>query len=347
MSTLYTPNVGTARLVSELIGAGERHLRDRKFIRITPPRIVPASGACENVDTLFEITVGGDPRWFHGGHKRAYFAQTCQLYLESLLGEGGLERVYCIGPSARAEATIDHRHLTEFEMIEIEFRGTFDELLQEIELFIGSLVGMVKSVPESERTGYGLPADLSHLDRHPESFPRITYAEAIAELNLPWGSDISSSHEKELIANHGRGPILITRYPNPMSERMKILFAHKVNGLAIKFFNMVPDPNDPEYVLSCDCIVPYGGECVGSAARVWKHEEFADRLYASPMFARLQEKDSFAKEGFGWYLSMLQAWPSVPHAGCGFGMSRIFQYLLGEPDITKVVTFPSNRARLY
>jgi asparaginyl-tRNA synthetase len=345
--SLYTPNLNVTRFIDLIVGTGEQHLRSRKFIRITPPRIVPASGACENVDTLFEITVGGDPRWFHGGHKRAYFAQTAQLYLESLLGNGGLDRVYCIGPSARAESTIDHRHLTEFEMIEIEFRGTFDELLQEIELFIGSLVRQSLTIPESERQLHGLPTDLSHLDEHPDVFPRISYADAIAELGLPWGSDISSAHEKELIANHGKGPILITRYPNPMSERMRILLDHRVSGLAIKFFNMVPDPEDTEYVLSCDCIVPDGGECVGSAARVWRHEEFAERLYASPMYARLMEKDTFAKDGFGWYLAMLQEWPSVPHAGCGFGMSRIFQYILHERDITKVVTFPSNRARLY
>mgnify|MGYP001615773497 CR=1 FL=1 len=345
--SFYPPNIEKTRLVDLMMACGEKHLRQRGFVRVTVPRIVPASGACENVDTLFEITVGGDPRWFHGGHKRAYFTQTGQLYLETLLGEKGFEKVYCIGPSARAEATIDHRHLTEFEMIEIEFRGTFDQLLEEIELFIGGLIKEVLSIPQEEKAAYGLPTDLAHLVDHPQTFLRLNYQEAIKELDLAWGSDISSAQEQELIANHGKGPIFITRYPNPMSERMEILLAHKVPDLAIKFFNMQPDPNDPEYVLSADCIVPYGGECVGSAARVWELEVFKNRLFSSAMFKRLQEKDRFAEEGFAWYLEMLEKFPLTPHAGCGFGMSRIFQYILTEKDITKVVTFPSNRARLY
>ncbi|MFH0804677.1 MAG: amino acid--tRNA ligase-related protein, partial [Patescibacteria group bacterium] len=194
---------------------------------------------------------------------------------------------------------------------------------------------------------FGLPADISHLDRHPREFPRIRYRDAVAELGLAWGDDIPSAGERRLIASHGGGPILITRYPNPESHRMKKILAADSSGKAIKFFNMQPDPEDPDHVLSCDCIVPYGGECVGSAARVWQHEEFKQRLYGSLMFHRLREKDPDAARGFAWYLEMLRRFPSVPHAGCGFGLSRIFQYLLAETDITKVVTFPSNRERIY
>jgi len=343
----YTPNVKTIRFGDRMVQAGEQHLRSRGFLRVTVPRIVPASGACENVDTLFEISVGGNTRWFQEGRKQAYFAQTGQLYLESLLGKGGLPKLYCVGPSARAETAVDTRHLTEFEMIEIEFRGSFPELLQEIELFITSLVQAVLALPAAERSEYALPADLSHLERHPKEFPKIRYRDAISELGLAWGSDISSKLEKQLIANHGGGPILITHYPNPMSERMQRLFERNAQDLAIKFFNMIPDPEDPDHVLSCDCIVPTGGECVGSAARVHTVKEFRERLFSSPMFKRLKEKDPLAEQGFSWYLGMLEKFPSVPHAGCGFGMSRIFQYLLAEPDITKVVVLPSNRERLY
>jgi len=94
-------------------------------------------------------------------------------------------------------------------------------------------------------------------------------------------------------------------------------------------------------------IVPYGGAYVGSAARVYQYDEFRRRLFGSDMFKRLQQKDDRAEEGFSWYLSTFKKFPSVPHAGCGFGMSRIFQYLLAEKDITKVVVLPSNRARIY
>ncbi|MFA5052345.1 MAG: amino acid--tRNA ligase-related protein [Patescibacteria group bacterium] len=349
----YSPNLKTISFADLMIQAGEKHLRQRGFKRVTVPRIVPASGACENIDTLFEINVDGNERWFSMDtdngpqHKKAYFAQTGQLYLESLLGQGGLPKLYCVGPSARAESAVDTRHLTEFEMVEIEFHGTFDELLAEIEGYMNALVGAVRTVQPSERTAYGLPEDLAHLEKHPQVFPKLLYREAIDELGLTWGDDISSAGERELIKNHGNGPIFITRYPNPESERMKKILEKDPDDKAIKFFNMLPDPNDPEHVLSADCIVPYGGECVGSAARVWRYEEFRDRLFNSLMFKRLKEKDGQAELGFAWYMHMLKTYPSVPHAGCGFGMSRIFQYLLAETDITKVVTFPSNRARLY
>ncbi|MFC1687512.1 amino acid--tRNA ligase-related protein [Patescibacteria group bacterium] len=336
-----------------MIQVGEDHLRSKGYLRVTVPRIVPASGACENVDTLFEISVGGNQEWFimnNNGdsvQKRAYFAQTGQLYLESLLGEGGFKKLYCVGPSGRAEETVDTRHLTEFEMIEIEFHGSFDELLSEIEQFIGSLVKAVIRVGDNEKKAFGLSDNLSHLENHPETFPKITYRDAIKELGLTWGDDISSKLEKELIKNHGGGPIFIIRFPDPESDRMKKILAKDPDDKAIKFFNMLPDPDDDEQVLSADCIVPYGGECVGSAARVHEYEEFKSRLFSSLMYKRLQEKDPHAETGFAWYLEMLQKYPSKPHAGCGFGMSRIFQYLLGNSNITQVVTFPSNKERVY
>jgi len=343
----HDPNFKTIKFIDKMVEAGEAYLRRKGFQRITVPRIVPASGACENIDTLFEIGVDGDINWFNKGEKRAYFAQTGQLYLESLLGRGGLEKVYCIGPSGRAEPKADTRHLTEFEMIEIEFRGDFDQLLKEIEMFITHLVMTLKSIPEEARPSYGLPKDLAHLERHPSVFPRIEYEEAIEELGLEWGDDMSSVQEQEIIKNHGGGPILIIRFPNPESERMQQLFAANKDDLAIKFFNMKPDPDNPELVQSADCIVPFGGECVGAAARVWQYEEFRDRLYNSEMFKALAAKDEKAKDGFAWYLEMLQRYPSIAHAGCGFGLSRIFQYLLGETNITQAVTFPSNRSRIY
>ncbi len=353
MQTLI-PNISTIPFGSRMVQTGEDHLRERGFIRVTVPRIVPASGACENIDTLFEIGVAGDTYWFSTVNgdgtrrgKQTYFAQTGQLYLESLLGKGGLPKLYCVGPSARAEAKVDTRHLTEFEMIEIEFRGSFDELLHEIELFINALVKSVQAIPAAERARYALPTTLSHLEKHPETFPRIRYREAIEELGLTWGDDISSAQEQELIQNHGGGPILIVRFPNPESERMKKILAADADAKAVKFFNMIPDPEDPEHVLSCDCIVPYGGECVGSAARVWRYEEFRDRLFSSLMFRNLKQRDPDAEAGFAWYLDMLQQFPSEPHAGCGFGLSRIYQYLMAQPDITKVVPFPVNRERLY
>jgi len=222
-------SIGSAHIMrpwisTKMVNTGERYLRKKCFQRITVPRIVPASGACENIDTLFEIGVDRDINWFNKGEKRVYFAQTGQLYLESLLGRGGLEKVYCIGPSGRAEPKVDTRHLTEFEMIEIEFRGNFGDLLVEMEDFITNFINTIKAIPKEKRVECGLPNNLSHLENHPDSFPRVQYEDAVKELGLEWGDDISSTQEKELIKNHGRGPILIVRFPNPESERMQKTF---------------------------------------------------------------------------------------------------------------------------
>jgi len=324
------PNFEMIRFTDEMMHIAEDYLRSNKgFLRVTVPRIVPVSGACENVDTLFEISVASDYNWFKS--KRAYFAQTGQLYLESLLY--AYSYLYCIGPSARAETIVDTRHLTEFEMIEIEFAGDFRDLLTEIEGFISNLVYELR-YPQV-------------LENYLPTFPKIKYKDAIQELKLEWGKDISSEQEKILIANHGNRPIFIIYYPNPMSERMQKLFEDDVPNLAIKFFNMLPYPDDPDYVLSADCIVPYGGKCVGAAARITDADEFQKRLCNSPMLSRLKEKDANAEQGFEWYIKMMRKYPPPPHVGCGFGMSRIFQYLLSEPDITKVVVIPSNKGMLH
>lgn len=347
------PNFDVIRFGDAMMQACEAHLRRLGFLRVTVPRIVPAAGACENVDTLFEIFVGNDPHWFvvrdaegQRMKKRVYFAQTGQLYLESLLGNPQNPLLYCVGPSARAERGVDTRHLTEFEMVEIEGAFSFTQLLEYIEGTITALVDAAKAIPVTERVLYGLPATLTHLSNHPARFTRLRYEEAIARMNVPWGNDLSSTQEQKLVAECG-GPIFITHFPNPEHPRMKALLAADPNGKAIKFFNMLPDPENPEYVLSADCIVPFGGECVGSAARVHEVDVFQERLYNSLMFKRLLEKDSDAKRGFAWYIEALQRYRSVPHAGCGFGMSRIFQYILGRNDITKVVPFPSNHERVY
>lgn len=372
MRTIFEPNFHAIRLDDLMTATAEDFLRGRGFLRVTAPRIVPASGACENVGTLFQVYVAGKPHWFisaNGGgkpkrdgtpkrakKKRVYFAQTVQLYLESLLGKDGFGKLYSVGPSARAEEAAngpdgkpqeDTRHLTEFEMVEFEFRGTFAENLCMIEQTITAMVGVVCALPESEHAAYGLSRGVAHLASHPVSFPRINYSEAIEELGITWGDDISSAQEQQLVANHGQGPIFIIRYPNPESDRMKRILADDDRGKAIKFFNMVPDEQDPEYVFSADCIVPYGGECVGSASRVWHLEEFASRLYSSLMFTLLLKQDRDAKEGFAWYMEMMERYPSQPHAGCGIGKSRVLQYLLAEPDIRKVVPFPSTQLRIY
>ncbi len=322
--------------ISEIIKAGRNSLEKRGFTEIVVPRIVRATGACENVNTLFEVSVDRNHDWF--GNK-AYLAQTGQLYLEALVPE--FKKVYCTGPSFRAEGSVDSRHLTEFMMIEIELEGNFDQLLQEIEAFVNGIAKQLVEVSKTKNIGLSKET-LERLENCPEVFLKVTYDEAIELLkekgeSIEWGDDISSKREKIIVEHFDNQPVFITRYPDPMVD-------HGMEIEVEKFFNMLPDSENPGRVLSSDLILPYGGESVGSAARVHLADEMVTRLKNSKMFKRL-EKMGGSLDDFSWYINQLKN-GSVPHAGCGFGMARIIQWIMGTTDIKEAVTFPSNKANI-
>jgi len=111
--------IATAKLERQVIKSMRNYLEEKGFFEIFPPKIVRASGSCENVDTLFEVGVNGNVHWFHSKMKhRSYLSQTAQLYLEAFVPY--VKKVYTVGPSFRAEPGNDNRHLTEFTMLEIE-----------------------------------------------------------------------------------------------------------------------------------------------------------------------------------------------------------------------------------
>jgi len=324
------------KLISQILKAGREILEKRGFTEVVVPRIVRATGACENVNTLFEVSVEKNYKWFGN---QAYLAQTGQLYLEALVPE--LDKVYCSGPSFRAEGKVDERHLTEFMMMEIEFAGNFDQLLVEIEFFVKTITDKIVEVSRLQE--FGLSEEtLIRLESCPKVFTKLTYDEAINLLKelgekIEWGDDINSVREKILIEYFKNQPIFITRYPDPMYDFGKEIEVEK-------FFNMLPDAENPGRVLSSDLILPYGGESVGSAARVHLADEMVARLKNSKMFKRL-EKMGGSLDDFAWYIEQLKK-GSVPHAGCGFGLARIIQWILGTADIKEAVIFPSNKSMI-
>jgi len=317
--------------------AARNHLEKEGYKEVIVPRLVRASGACENIDTLFEVSVDKNHTWFNSP---GYLAQTGQLYLESLVPKIG--KVYCSGPSFRAEPKVDNRHLIEFHMFEIELATDFKGLLKEIEKFITAIAAVAVSAADQKLID--LPtANRERLSSLPNQFVKITYDEAIELLKnlgekIIWGDDISSDREKKLLAYFDQQPFFITHYPDPMWDHGQIIEVEK-------FFNMLPDPEKPGRVQSSDLILPFGGESVGSAARVHNVEVMVDRLKKSRMFNRLLSKGG-SFEDFGWYVKKLKTEGGVPHAGCGFGMARILQWVLGETDIRNAVTFPSTRATI-
>ncbi|MBD3208055.1 MAG: hypothetical protein GF370_01190 [Candidatus Nealsonbacteria bacterium] len=329
--------IAAVKIESETIKSMKNFLEKEGFIEMFPPKIVRASGACENIDTLFEVGVDGDLYWFNPKDPcRAYLSQTAQLYLEAFTPYLG--KVYSVGPSFRAEEGSDNRHLTEFTMLEIEFAGGFEKLLWYIENTIYQVVNSFLNLTIEEQSLLGIQeADLRRLEKIKLPFPRTTYQEAINLLGIEFGDDISSRQEQELIENFGGQPLFITHFPNP-------LFDHGKEIEVEKFFNMIPDPSNPKWVLSADLILPTGGEAVGAAQRVHEPKELKQRLRDSKMFARLKRKGG-SMDDFEWYFKRAKE-KTVPHSGCGFGIGRIVKFLRQEADIREAITFPLNQVNI-
>ena len=328
----------TARLEGFVLKEAEEFFRQQGFTPLFPPKIVRASGACENINTLFEVSVDKDHKWFD---RNAYLSQTGQLYLEAMVPE--LKKVYCVGPSFRAEPKIDARHLTEFTMLEIEFAGDFEDLLSYEESLVHHVAKKVADYPQAKEK-FGLSdQDIKRLKKCPSKFRRFTYDQAIDKLkelgeDIEWGDDISSHREKLLLATVDNQPFFITHYPDPMYPEHQDIEVEK-------FFNMLPSKDSPGRVLSADLILPFGGEAVGAAARVHILDELVRRLKNSKMYKRLEKKGGDISD-FEWYINHIKENGAVPHAGCGFGMSRILQYIGGKKDITDAVTFPANKGMI-
>jgi asparaginyl-tRNA synthetase len=303
-----------AKIEASLLKGAREYFDDNGFVEIVVPHLTRATGACENVFTMFTVD--------HFNEK-AYLAQTGQLYLEVLTPF--LEKVWCVGPSFRAEPSVDKRHLTEFTLIELEFQGTLRELLEHIE---GVVHSMIQEVIAKRREELELlEIDRKRLNAQPP-FKKITYTDAVRELeefNVKWGDDLKSWHEKFLTEKHGNKPLFITHYPK-----------------AIKFFNMKTNEENPDIVNSADLLLPYSGEAVGAAEREYEYEELYKRLESSTMLKQLIERGGSIKD-FEWYLEFYRKFGGIPHAGCGIGLNRVTQYVLGSKDIRTTTVFPLNK----
>ncbi len=298
------------RIRSELEQACRDFFYERDFILIDSPILTPA--ACEGTSTLFETDYFGD---------KAYLSQSGQLYLEPAAAAFG--RVYCFGPTFRAEKSKTRRHLMEFWMIEPEVAFLEFEGLQELaEEFIESLVDRVMERCKEELKT--LERDVSKLEHVTRPFPRISYREAIdllASKGMPvkFGDDFGGD-EETVIANSFDRPVMITRYP-----------------AAIKAFYMQPDPKDPSVALALDMIAPEGyGEIIGGSQRIHDHDL---------LLQRLREHD-LPIEAFQWYLDV-RKYGTFPHSGFGMGLERVVAWISGVPHLRETIPYPRMLNRIY
>ncbi|HXO19693.1 MAG TPA: asparagine--tRNA ligase, partial [Thermoanaerobaculia bacterium] len=271
------------RVRSEVEQAIRDFFYERDFTLVDSPILTPA--ACEGTSTLFETDYFGD---------KAYLSQSGQLYLEP--AAAALGKVYCFGPTFRAEKSKTRRHLMEFWMVEpevafLEFEGLCD-LAEEFVLYLTGRV--LDRAKEELKT---LERDTAKLEAVVGPFPRITYTEAVKVLNeagnpMQWGDDFGGDEETILASRYDR-PVMVTRFP-----------------AAFKAFYMQPAPENPDTVLGLDLLAPEGyGEIIGGSQRIHDHDL---------LLARIRQHD-LPVEAFQWYLDV-RKYGAFPHSGFGMGI---------------------------
>jgi len=298
------------RVRAEVIRAVRDYFDENGFLLVDTPILTPA--ACEGTSTLFETDYFGDT---------AYLAQSGQLYSEASIMAFG--KVYCFGPTFRAEKSKTRRHLLEFWMVEPEMAyADLDDCMQLAEEFVSYIVerALTRRKPELET----LKRDTASLEKVKSPFPRITYDEAVEILHqegleFEWGDDFGSPHET-VLAKHFEKPLFVHRFPTHC-----------------KAFYMESDPDRPELSLSVDCLAPEGyGEIIGGGQRTASLELLEKRI----------KEHNLPREAFEWYLD-LRRYGSVPHSGFGLGIERTVAWICGIEHIRETIPFPRMLYRLY
>lgn len=299
------------RIRHAVVKAVRDYLDDQGFTLVDTPIFTPA--ACEGTTTLFGVP------YFDEG--TAYLTQSGQLYNEATAAAHG--RVYCFGPTFRAEKSKTRRHLTEFWMVEPEM--AFAHLQDAMRVAEGLICFVVERVlqtrPEELKA---LERDVSKLEGIKAPFPWLHYDEAIKLIQdkgspTPWGSDFGGTDETVIAEAYDR-PVVVHRFPT-----------------AIKAFYMEPDPDRPEVCLSADILAPEGyGEIVGGGERMSSAEGLLKAIHAHGL----------PEDSFRWYLD-LRRYGSVPHAGFGMGIERVVTWLCGLEHLRETIAFPRMLYRIY
>jgi asparaginyl-tRNA synthetase len=274
------------------------------FTLVDTPIFTPA--ACEGTTTLFEVNYFDD--------EKVFLTQSGQLYNEADAMAFG--KVYCFGPTFRAEKSKTRRHLTEFWMVEPEMAyATLDDVKQVAEQLIVFVVGRVL---ENRRTELqALERDISKLETVKAPFPRMSYDDAVKALQakgseIQWGGDFGGTDETMITEGLDR-PLMVDRYPTQ-----------------VKAFYFEPDPDRPELALGVDVIAPEGyGELIGGGQRIHNLDLLLKRL----------EEHKLPPEAFNWYID-LRKYGSVPHAGFGMGIERFVAWMCGLEHIRETIPYP-------
>jgi len=303
--------VAIARVRHEVVQAIRDFFHQRHFTLVDTPILTGSIG--EHAGTLFAVD------YFDLG--KAYLAQTGQLYVEA--AAAALGKVYCFGPTFRAEKSKTRRHLTEFWMVEPEVAwNDSDANMRLQEDFVSYIVG--RCLEQRKQDLAELGRNLAPLERVQAPFHRISYTDAVAKLkglgtDMEWGRDLGGDDETTLAKEYDR-PVFVYNYPK-----------------AVKAFYMKENPADPRTVLNNDCLAPEGyGEIIGGSQR----EDDYDKLLARIRAEKLPE------EAYSWYLD-LRKYGTFVHSGFGLGVERTVAWICGIPHIREAIAFPRTLYRLW
>jgi len=303
--------VAIARVRHEVIQAIRDFFYDQGFVLVDTPILTGSIG--EHAGTLFST------EYFDLG--KAYLAQTGQLYVEA--AAAALGKVYCFGPTFRAEKSKTRRHLTEFWMVEPEVAwNDSDDNMRLQEQFVAYVVGRCLERRKAELAE--LERDTAALERCIPPFHRISYTDAVEKLNglgaaMEWGRDLGGDAETLLAKQYDR-PVMVFNYPK-----------------AVKAFYMKENPADPRTVLNNDMLAPEGyGEIIGGSQREDDHDKLLGRIRA----------EGFPEEAYGWYLD-LRKYGTFVHAGFGLGLERTVAWICGLPHIREAIAFPRTLYKLW
>ncbi|MCL7960618.1 MAG: asparagine--tRNA ligase [marine benthic group bacterium] len=302
--------VAIMRVRDEIVKAIRDFFYERDFVLVDSPILTGSIG--ESAGTLFST------EYFDLG--TAYLAQTGQLYVEA--AAAALGKVYCFGPTFRAEKSKTRRHLTEFWMVEPEVAWLDSEGNMRLqEEFVSYIVERVL-----ERRGLELEQldrDIGRLEAISPPFDRLSYTDAIAFLHgtgveIEWGEDLGAEHETVLTEGRDK-PLFVFDYPREA-----------------KAFYMKENPEDPRTVKCNDLLAPEGyGEIIGGSQR----EDDYDRL-----LGRIRE-EGLPEEAYDWYLD-LRRHGTFPHSGFGLGLERTVGWICGVPHLRETIAFPRMMTRL-
>jgi asparaginyl-tRNA synthetase len=299
------------RVRHEIINAVRDFFNSRGFILADTPIFTPA--ACEGTTTLFPA------QYFD--EQTAFLTQSGQLYNEA--NAMALGRVYCFGPTFRAEKSKTRRHLTEFWMVEPEMAyADLNDIMNLAEDLVVSVVARVLEKRRRELTV--LERDVSKLESVQKPFPRISYDEAVKTLQsrglpIEWGGDFGGPDETTLSELYDR-PVMVHRYP-----------------AAVKAFYMKPDPERPDLALGVDVLAPEGyGEIIGGGERLADLDLLLERIKAHQL----------PQEAFEWYLD-LRRYGTVPHGGFGMGIERVVAWICKLEHVRETIPYPRMLYRLY